>query len=126
MLDAFLERMACRAFDDGAADCGLSLADWVMVARGCVDPAAHLRGRYSTPLGRERLLRRLGGMEAVVAGCAAHAGLNEAAEPQRGDVGVIEHGERQYGAICLGERWALQGDGLVTLVPDRVVRAWRV
>lgn len=126
MLEVFLERIACRTFDDGTADCGLALADWVMEARGCTDPAAHLRGRYSTPLGRHRLLRRLGGMEAVVAGCAANAGLDEAPEPQRGDVGVIEHGGRQYGAICLGERWALQGDGLVTLVPDRVVRAWRV
>lgn len=126
MLEAFLERMACRAFDDGTADCGLVLADWVMEARGCADPAAHLRGRYSTPLGRERLLRRLRGMEAVVAVCAANAGLDKAPAPQRGDVGVIEHDGRQYGAICLGERWALQGDGLVTLVPDRVVRAWRV
>lgn len=97
-----------------------------MDARGCADPAAHLRGRYSTPLGRERLLRRLGGMEAVVETCAANAKLDEAHEPRRGDVGVIEHSGRQYGAICIGERWALQGDGLVTLVPDRVVRAWRV
>lgn len=126
MLDAFLERMACRAFDDGTADCGLVLADWVMTARGCEDPAAHLRGQYRTLRGRVRLLRRLGGMEAVVTDCARRAGLEPTANPVRGDVGVIEKFGHLYGGICLSQRWALQGDGLVTWVPDRIICAWSV
>ncbi|HWW11378.1 MAG TPA: hypothetical protein VN018_02595, partial [Brevundimonas sp.] len=61
MLDDYLETMARRPFGDGEADCILTVADWI-VLRGHPDPAESYRGRYSTALGRERLLRRLGGL----------------------------------------------------------------
>lgn len=126
MLGAFLEGVAAERFDDGRRDCGLTDADWVLAATG-VDPAAHLRGRYSNAFGRERLLRRLGGLEAVMTDCAARAGLPDTASPRRGDVGLIEAGSRQMAGICMGERWAVQSrDGLAALRPDRVLRAWRV
>lgn len=126
-LAAFLETMAGRRFQDGRADCGLTDADWVRAATG-MDPAAHLRGRYATALGRERLLRRLGGLEAVMADCAARAGLRPTDDPGRGDVGLVESDAVELAAICLGRgRWAAQSrDGLAVFGVERVIRAWRV
>jgi len=126
MLDAFLEEMARRPFVDGRHDCALTVAEWVAFATGCPDPAAHLRGRYSTPLGRERLLRRLGGLEAVMVDCARRAGRPETIKPVRGDVGLIESQGQTLAAICLGQRWAVQGAGVEVRTAERVIRAWSV
>ncbi|MFZ4165175.1 DUF6950 family protein [Brevundimonas sp. NPDC058933] len=127
MLDAFVERMAATPFVDGSSDCALTVADWVMVATGCPDPAADLRGRYTTALGRERLLKRRFGLHAVMAGCAIKAGLRPTTNPVRGDVGTIRHGRQALAAICLGERWAVKSSrGIDALNPDEIIFAWRV
>ena len=127
MLDAFLDQVAASPFVDGEKDCALTIADWVMVATGCSDPAAHLRGRYSTALGRERLLKRLGGLTVVVADCARRARLEPTETPQRGDIGVIIVGPQRLTGICLGHRWAVKSSaGLAGLKADRVEAAWRV
>lgn len=127
MLDAFLEDMARRPFVDGAADCALTVADWVALATGCADPADHLRGRYRTALGRERLLRRLGGLEAVMGVCADKAGLALTTNPVRRDVGLIVAAGQELAGICLGRRWAIKSSKGLTVEPaDRIVRAWSV
>lgn len=126
MLDQFLEDMARQPFVDGERDCALTVADWVVRATGCADPAAHLRGRYRTPIGRARILNRLGGLEAVMAAAAANAGLSETPTPKRGDVGLIRIGKRQFAAICLGRHWAVKGQGVEVMPADTVIRAWRV
>lgn len=127
MLDAFLERMAATPFVDGKADCALTVADWVVAATGCDDPAHDLRGRYSTALGRERLLKRKGGLHAVMAGCAIRAGLLPASTPERGDVGTLRHGGQVLAGICMGERWAVKSSsGVSALKPDEIILAWRV
>ena len=127
MLDAFLEQMAATPFVDGKSDCALTVADWVMAATGCPDPASDLRGRYSTALGRERLLKRRFGLHAVMAGCAMKAGLLPTEEPQRGDVATIKCGRQTLAAICLGDRWAVKSSrGLDALKPDEIIFAWSV
>lgn len=126
MLDAFLERIAATPFVDGQSDCALTIADWVILATGCPDPADHLRGQYDSPLQRERLLRRLGGLETVVEDCARRALLPETLGPRRGDIGVVRVGKQVLTAICLGERWAIKGEGVVVAAADHVYRAWRV
>ncbi|WP_404419154.1 DUF6950 family protein [Brevundimonas vesicularis] len=126
MLDDFLERMAATPFVDGATDCVLTPAAWV-VANGWPDPAADLRGRYRTPLGRERLLKRLGGIERVVGERMSAAGLGMTAHPRRGDVGLVALHSQIFGAISLGERWAIQSKaGLYSASPNRVLKAWSV
>ena len=127
MLDAFLERMAAAPFVDGKADCALTVADWVMVATGCDDPAAELRGRYSTALGRERVLKRKGGLHAVMAEAAIRAGLRPATNAVRGDVGTLRHRGQILAGICLGDRWAVKSSrGLDALKPDDIIFAWSV
>jgi hypothetical protein len=126
-LASFLDRMAASPFVDGHRDCALTVADWVMTATRCEDPAAHLRGRYSTALGRERLLKRLGGLEAVMVECARRARLDETSTPVPGDVGLIVVGEQQLAAIRLRALWAVKSSrGCVALAADRVVKSWRV
>lgn len=126
MLDAFLEQMAATPFVDGETDCALTCADWVMLATGCADPAQHLRGQYASALQRERLLRRLGGLEAVVSDCARRAHLTETSEPSRGDIGVVSLAHQPLSAICLGERWAIKSSRGVVVEPALVLKAWSV
>ena len=126
MLDAFLERMAATPFVDGRTDCALTVADWVMEATDCPDPASDIRGRYRTALGRERLLKRLGGLEAVMTACATRSGLRETKEPRRGDVGLVEFGGRQFAAICLGRHWAIQSRAGLFGTEAAILKAWEV
>lgn len=132
MLDAFLETMAASPFEDGVADCGLTVADWVMEATGYADPALAVRGRYRTALGRERMVRRAGGLVSLVGRCANHAGLSETPHATSGDIGVIRIGEQILAGICVitspgWSRWALKtSSGLSVVRSDEVLRAWRV
>jgi hypothetical protein len=125
-LDQFLETMAATPFVDGQSDCALTIADWVMAATGCPDPAHDLRGEYSSALGRERLLMRRGGLKAVMQVCADRAGLAATRTPRRGDIGLVVMNGQRLAAICLGKQWAAKGAGLVVGAPSRVVKAWRV
>lgn len=118
--------MAASPFKDGKADCVLTVADWI-VERGFPDPAEPYRGRYRTALGRERLLRRNGGLEAVVEAGADRSGLFCCRDPKRGDVGLVIAYGQTFAAICLGRGWAIKSQrGLTVLRPDEVVKAWRV
>ncbi|WP_292051629.1 MULTISPECIES: DUF6950 family protein [unclassified Brevundimonas] len=125
-LDRFLERMAATPFEDGVCDCVLNVADWIM-ACGCPDPAEPWRGRYRTALGRERLLKRNGGLQAVVEAGAERAGLFTCANPVRGDVGLVRIYDQTFAAICLGRGWAIKSSrGLTVVRPETVIKAWRV
>lgn len=124
-LGAFLETVAARPFKDGRHDCLLTVADWVQAMTGR-DPAAPYRGRYRTALGRERLLRRLGGMEAVMSDGAARTGLLATDHPVTGDVGLIRHRGQALAAIHTEGLWAVQSSaGLTVLTADAVIQAWR-
>lgn len=126
MLDRFLETWASRPFREGERDCALQVADWVRINTG-IDPAADLRGRYSTPTGMVRLLRRRGGLCAVMTACAEIAGLEETAEPVRGDVGLIRlPGGQEVAGICTGRLWAVAASSGLFGSRAEVVRAWRI
>lgn len=116
LLPGFLDRTARTPFVWGEDDCSLFLANW-LVALGRPDPALGLRGRYRTALGCARVLRREGGVRAVIARCARVAGLAPTRDPSPGDPGVIridiEGCGVEVGALRLGRRWAVRaGSGL--------------
>lgn len=82
----------------GVADCLLTVADAVDAVTG-TDPAAKIRGTYSSELGAAKLMRRrkCTDVEAVLAKLFAPVGRLMA---QRGDVGVVERdGELAAGFI---------------------------
>jgi hypothetical protein len=133
-LTAFLREWARRPFAWGVCDCCLFLADWIVYCGGD-DPAADLRGTYSTERGMRRLLKARGGIEQVVAGCAARAHLTPTSAPQRGDVGLVKVAIKLWrgravlvpvGAIALDHKlWAIKPRerGLI-IQPFPLLRAW--
>lgn len=125
-LDAFLAEAEGREFIDGTWDCALMVAAWVERVTG-IDGAASWRAHYSTRFGWLRILKREGGIEAVIAKGAAAANLKETATPVRGDIGVarLPSGDLMAG-ICLGERWASAGMNGLAVCRAAPVRAWRV
>jgi hypothetical protein len=129
---AFLERAAATPVVWGRFDCHLWLADWVKAAV-LYDPAPEFRGRYTTPRGALRVLRREGGSEAIVARLAERGGFGEIdpARAQRGDIGLIPsdgpRGVELIGALCTGPRWAMLAYPVgIAAVPANPVRAWRI
>lgn len=128
LLRRFLREQTGRAFAWGKCDCGLFLADWVMVAKGVPDPASSVRGTYSDGAGAEAAMG--GGLMAFVASCAAVTGCPETTAPKDGDAGVIglpDQGETC--AIMSNNSWVFRTPkGIVwsRVTPGRLVKAWKV
>lgn len=97
-------RSGSRPFAWGSLDCCLWAADWVL-ARSGRDPAAPLRGGYWTEAGAGELVRRAGGILALVSQHVAAIGLVEAADPAPGDLGVVQFASGRSPALWTGEMW---------------------
>jgi hypothetical protein len=124
-LVALIEMRKTEPFSWGVNDCCLWAADAVMAMTGH-DPAAGIRGTYSTARGAALALRRIGGMAGAGARCGAEIPPLCA---QVGDVGIVSSDDspRESGAVCIGEHWLVvvkRGLGLVELHAAR--KAWRV
>lgn len=119
----FAARLA-QPFEWGVHDCCLFAADAVLAVTGH-DPAADLRGTYSSELGAQRVLRRWGGVAGVAIARAGRVVPVALAQP--GDVGLSLHDPaRPALAVWGGSAWhAAAPLGLVVVPPDAVVRAWR-
>lgn len=124
LLAVVTHRMA-QPFAWGAADCCAWAFDAVAAVTG-VDPIADVRGTYRTAWQARRVLRRLGGLRAVL----------EARLPGRvppggvllhGDVGLLPRGAEPDAALPMGAlavwwrgMWVAQGaDGLVVVPGER-------
>lgn len=134
VLGMAVEAMA-RPWDWGAADCCTSASDVFLELAG-VDPMLPLRGRYRTATGAARLIRRMGGWDAMTADLADAAGLTlvEPLAARPGDIGLTPRGTAlgmggQALAICVGGGglspfWAVKSsDGI--MVTACGARAWR-
>jgi hypothetical protein len=107
----------------GVHDCCLWAADCVLTITG-VDHAADLRGTYSAALEAQRVLVRLGGIEAVAARAGPRIGPFAAAV---GDVGLIALDDRALLAVCVGAFWlAPAAKGLAAHSLDVATAAWSV
>lgn len=128
-LAGFLADSARTPFLLGRFDCCLWLADWIKLRRG-VDPASHLRGSYSTPLGYQLLARKAGSMAALVGSCVEPAGLRLTGSPRPGDIGVVRaittEGVHDVGAICTIRGWASLSPAGLLVGPTTPLAAWEV
>ncbi|HEV7323524.1 MAG TPA: hypothetical protein VGN91_00510 [Bosea sp. (in: a-proteobacteria)] len=124
-LSAFLAAGSALPFAWGERDCCLWVADWIKAESGR-DPGAALRGYYGSSGACLRLLRRGGGLSAVVCELMKGAGFEEARSPVVGDAGLIETKIGAMGAICLGENWAVKSAEGVAILPAAPVKAWRI
>lgn len=123
-LIALIEKRTAAPFAWGSNDCCLWPADAVLAMTGR-DPAAAYRGRYATQRGAAVLLKRLGGLTSVGALCGSEIPPLCA---QVGDVGLVSsNGERDAGAVCIGDLWvAVVKNGLGYVEFMCVRKAWRV
>lgn len=125
-LITFLREMAKATFSWGECDCSLVMADWCRAVRG-KDPAASLRGRYSTAAGAMRHVMRLGGFEAMARSLMAGCGFETTAEPGPGDVGLVEHPiVGPVFAIRCALGWAVKSPSGVAVDEYPTVVAWSV
>jgi hypothetical protein len=122
-LQAYLLAAVERPFCWGECDCCLFMADWIMAARG-IDPAADLRGRYSTQKGALKHIWRAGGLPALVEARMAAHGLARTDEPRIGDVGLVMTDLGETGAIRMRAGWACKTERGVVVRPFRLVMAW--
>ncbi len=115
-----------REFVWGQADCSLFVADWA-IALGHLDPAAHLRDQYDTALGCRRLLRKHGGIQAVVGECAEGIGMRRVDQPTFGAIAVIGAADdewQQWSAIWDGFRWLVKWDDDLTIFNAKPLVIW--
>lgn len=124
-LNAFLADGALLPFVFGERDCVLWVADWVMSQRG-FDPAARLRGTFRCALGSARIVRRGGGLVALVSEPMARHGLSETNAPGVGDVGIIMTVAGELAAICTGDAWAVKAKDGLAIVRAPVLNAWAI
>lgn len=134
VLTAYLEREAARpsAFW-GERDCYMFVCNWVRLTRG-VDPATRYRGQYSTELGCLRLLKRDGGLEAIMDSTFASVGIHRTGFAKDGDAVMISQPALQRGAIVQslaaaifyrGKAVAMMPNGMLFLSTP-VLAAWAV
>lgn len=125
-LSAFLRAMGRATFVWGTCDCSLVMADWCRKVRG-VDPAASLRGRYSTARGAVRHVRRLGGFETMARSLMAGCGFETTGAPRPGDVGLVQHpAVGPVFAIRCALGWAVKSPEGVAVNDYPTVVAWSV
>lgn len=118
------------SYETGHDCAGGLLARWIEAERG-IDPAGPWRGRYRTALGCHRMVKRAGGLVALLDDAARRAGLDRVDEPQLGDVGAVvtatPEGRQAVGAIRSRLGWAmLTARGLHISTTAPVLAAWRV
>lgn len=117
----------------GGDDCKTFPATWMLYAVG-IDPAADLRGTYSTRAKAHAILNAAGGSLAFMDGKLAPHGCRRVDTPQDGDIGLVrmlagEHPDdvavAEVGAIRFGPLWASISPGGVIARRAEMVAAWR-
>ncbi len=129
LLTDFLAREAGERFVWGERDCLLFLADWVAYRHG-VDPAAHMRGTYSTAAEADALADSVGGYGPMIEDCLRAVGLGwmHPAVAQAGDVGLIQPRPTAplAGAVNIGGPWAARGPSGLSIVASESKGVWRI
>lgn len=121
-LDSFIEGRLGAPFVWGANDCALFAADAMLALHG-VDFAKAYRGKYNTEKAAQRLIKRAGGLSAIV----DKAGLDYVEHPAVGDVVLVGHEDGESLGVCVGAHvYSVGKAGLVRLPLNSVLRAWRV
>ena len=111
-------------------DCCTFVCDWIDLCCG-VDPSRELklRGTYDDARGAARVLKRHGGIEAVVERAWRRLGWSETTLPyaRRGDIVSLKTDHGPALGICLGDSATFAGPHGLAFVPlAECLRAWRV
>lgn len=116
-----LEAARERPFVWGEFDCCLFAAD-VIAAQTGTDLAKELRGRYRTELGAARVLKKAGGIEALL---DAHFSRVPPGMAQRGDVLLFDGEQGPTLGVFFGQIWATTQQGVAVVSVEPLI-VWRV
>lgn len=125
----FLEEVREQPFAWGSRDCALTACDWIKALTG-IDPAADLRGTYSTALGAARVMKERGGLEQIARdACAMHRWPEvRPAFARRGDITLYDTDSGPALGVCDGAKSVFihykSGVVLIRTMDCRI--AWRV
>lgn len=120
-LHAFIDERRDVSFQWGVNDCVLFAADGILRMTD-EDVLGDLRGQWSGAQEAMNLLRSLGGMEAV-----ADARFERTTEPQRGDLGLMTDGKREFfGLFTFGKICGPGPNHLLMNLSSAYRLAWKV
>jgi hypothetical protein len=125
LFSSFIAERAASSFEWGENDCAMFAAGGVEAATG-VDLAAAFRGRYKTPNGSARAVRRIGegDLPSTLASLLPQIDPEEATA---GDVVIISHQNQDVCGLRLRSNIVcLAQEGLVHFGPDAATHAYRV
>lgn len=126
-LSDYLDAASRTPFAWGRHDCCQFVRRWVQAGTGR-DPAAGWR--YDTEMGAALLVRRHGGLLALLDALAVQAGLSRTDDPQAGDVGAVvtltERGLQPVAAICTGPCWAFLTHAGLSRARVKPLASWRL
>jgi hypothetical protein len=129
MLADFLAASYSGAFVWGQSDCALWCADAVRHETG-FDPAADLRGTYSTELECRRIVKSAGGLVALIAPRMMHPQLCPMVPPSPGirppdGVAILRADGQTICGLIVDGRAATRRGGAVRLHDDfQILRGW--
>jgi hypothetical protein len=131
MLRDFHRWEAATPFRYGRHDCSLRLADWWQFVHGGADPAASLRGGYTSRHGAALAIGRAGTLVRLVAQFAEGVGARPAEALDVGTFGVATlAGSAPVGFLATRSflTFRLEGKGIVFVPPGeaRVLSMWDV
>jgi hypothetical protein len=124
-LTGFLQESAGRAFQWGECDCCLWGADWIKRVRG-IDPAADLRGTYSTKGEALRIILFEGGLMQMVSRRLESHGFEPTRSPDMWDVGIIVQNGIEAVAIKGSRGWYCKSERGLILAPFPFLKAWGI
>jgi hypothetical protein len=130
LLAGFIEARRSRPFEWGVNDCCLFAADWVALATG-KDPAAELRGTYSTALEAHRHITAAGGLAALAEDALTRNGFSrvDASLVGRGDLIIRDGGDGDCVGVIIGGHAAFvstEGLRFVSIADQVDARFWKI
>jgi hypothetical protein len=132
LLDSFLRERANDPFAWGTRDCATLVFDALHLMTG-VDPAAQIRGRWTSATSAARVFNACGGWEGFAETGALGLPVKPGQDLQDGDVVLLEAAHcgglmavaGSLGLVYKQHIMAQGEDGIVVLPIDAADRAWR-
>lgn len=122
VLTEYLQRTIRDPFVWGECDCALWAAGAVEYISG-FDPAAHLRGRYSTAREMLTILKNADGLFHLVGDNMGGFVSGE----RRDGIAVIRGGRREYCGLLIGGTFWVKFDGGVGTIPNpEILDGWNL
>lgn len=124
-LAQFLKDSAEKEFAWGTWDCCRFVNEAIKCVSG-IDYFTHVKGRYTTEIGAQRLIKRIAGKGLYE---AFRTLLNEPKPlllANRGDIAVVHQNGYEIAVVIFNGYWAVTENGLENIIPDTVLGVWGI